>query len=56
MLVRKGPDAGSASCTMGTGFFPEVKRPGRVADYPFLSSARVENVLELFVRLYSVPA
>jgi len=41
---------------MGTGFFPGVKRPGRGADYPPLSSAKVENVLELYVRLSSVPA
>jgi hypothetical protein len=29
--------------TMGTGFFPGVKRPGRGADHPPPSSAEVEN-------------
>jgi hypothetical protein len=32
-----------ASCTMGTGSFPGVKRPGRGADHPPPSSAEVEN-------------
>jgi hypothetical protein len=32
-----------ASCTMGTGYFPGVKRPGRGANHPPLSSAEVEN-------------
>jgi len=56
MLVRKGPDARPACCAMGTGFFPRVKRSGHGADYPPLSSAKVENVLELYVRLSSLPA
>jgi hypothetical protein len=33
-----------ASCTMGTGCFPGVKRPGRGADHPPPRSAEVENV------------
>jgi hypothetical protein len=32
-----------ASCTMGTGSFPGVKRPARVTDYQPPSSAEVEN-------------
>jgi hypothetical protein len=32
-----------ASCTMGTGFFPRVKRPDRVADHPPPSSAEIMN-------------
>jgi hypothetical protein len=32
-----------ASCTMGTGSFPGVKRLGRGADHPPPSSAEVEN-------------
>ena len=32
--VQTGPGANPASCTMGTGFFPGVKRPGRGADHP----------------------
>jgi hypothetical protein len=32
--VPTGPGAHPASCTMGTGFFPGVKRPGRGVDHP----------------------
>ena len=32
--VQTGPGAYPASCTMGTGSFPGVKRPGRGADHP----------------------
>jgi hypothetical protein len=32
-----------ASCTMGTGSFPVVKRPGRGADHPPPHSAEVEH-------------
>ena len=31
--VQTGPRAYPASCTMGTGSFPGVKRPGRGADH-----------------------
>jgi hypothetical protein len=37
------PGAHPASCTMGTGPFPGVKRPGRGADHPPPPSAEVEN-------------
>ena len=37
-----------ASCTMGTGSFPGVKRPGRDVDYPPLSSAEVQERVELY--------
>jgi hypothetical protein len=37
--VQPGP----GSCTMGTGSFPGVKRPGRGADHPPPSSAEVKN-------------
>ena len=36
--VQTSPGAYPASCTIGTGSFPGVKRPGRGADYPPLSS------------------
>jgi hypothetical protein len=42
-LVLTGPGAHPASCTMGTGSFPGVKRPGRGAEHPPPSSAEVEN-------------
>jgi hypothetical protein len=41
--VQTGPGAHPASCTMNTGSFPGVKRPGRGADHPPPPSAEVEN-------------
>jgi hypothetical protein len=38
--VQTGPGAHPVSCTMGTGSFPGVKRPGRGADHPPLLSPR----------------
>jgi hypothetical protein len=32
--VQTGPGAHLASCTMGIGSFPGVKRPGRGVDHP----------------------
>jgi len=31
---QTGPDAHPASCAVGTGSFPGVKRPGRGVDHP----------------------
>jgi hypothetical protein len=42
--VQTGPEANPASCTMGTGSFPWVKRPGRGADHTPSSSAEVKKV------------
>ena len=39
--VQTGPGAHPASCTMGIGSFPGVKRPGRGADHPPHLSAEV---------------
>jgi hypothetical protein len=39
--VQTDPGAHPASCTMGIGSFPEVKRPGRDADHTPPSSAQV---------------
>ena len=39
------------TCTMGTGSFPGVKRPGRGADHPLPSSAEVTERVEVY--LYS---
>ena len=39
--VQTGPGAHLASCTVGTGSFPEVKRPGRGADHPPHLSAEI---------------
>jgi hypothetical protein len=41
--VQTGPEAHPASCTMGTGSFLRVKRPGCGADHPPPSSAEVEK-------------
>jgi hypothetical protein len=41
--VQTGPGAHPASCTMGTGSFAGVKRPGRGADHPPPSSAEVRK-------------
>ena len=49
--VQTGPGAHPASCTMGTGSFLGVKRPGRDVDHPPLSSAEVKEKVELY--LYS---
>ena len=50
-LVQTGPGAYPASCTMGTGSFPGVKRPGRGADHPPPSKRRGHERVELY--LYS---
>jgi hypothetical protein len=41
--VQTGPGTHPASCTIGTGSFPRVKRPGRGAGHPPTSSAEVEG-------------
>jgi hypothetical protein len=41
--VQTGPGAHPAFCTMGSGSFPGVKRPGRGDDHPPPPSAEVEN-------------
>jgi hypothetical protein len=41
---QTGPGAHPASCTLGTGSFLGVKRPGRGADHPPPSGAEVKKV------------
>jgi hypothetical protein len=41
--VWTGPGAHPASCTMDTGYFLGVKRPGHGADHPPPPIAEVEN-------------
>jgi hypothetical protein len=41
--VHTGSEAHPASCTMCTGSFPGVKRPGCGADHPPRSSAEVKK-------------
>jgi len=47
--VQTGPEALPAYCTMGTGSFPGVKRPGRGVDHPPPSSAEVKERVELYL-------
>ena len=49
--VQTGPGAYPASCTMGTGTFPGVKRLGRGADHPSPSKCRGHERVRL--NLYS---
>ena len=55
-LVQTGPAAHPASCALGTGSFPGVKRPGRGFDHPPPSSAEVKDRVELYVYSLSVPS
>jgi hypothetical protein len=45
--VHTGPGAHPTSYTLGTGFFPAVKRPGRGVDHSPPSSAEVKERVEL---------
>jgi hypothetical protein len=49
--VQTGPGTHPVSCTMGTGSFPGVKRPGCVVDHPPPSRTEVKERVELY--LYS---
>jgi hypothetical protein len=53
--VQTGPGAHPASCTMGTGSFPGVKRPGCGAEHPPRSSAEVKRI-ELYLYSTSGPS
>jgi hypothetical protein len=45
-----------ASCTMDTGSFPGVKRPGRKVDHPPPSSAEFKERVELYLYSPSGPS
>jgi len=51
-----GPGAHRAYCTMDTGFFPEVMRPGRGVNHPPSSSAEVKETEELYLYSPSRPS
>jgi hypothetical protein len=53
--VQTSPGAHPASCTMGTGSFPGVKRLGRGADHPPLLAPRSKRV-ELYLYSPSRPS
>ena len=46
--IQTGPGAHPASCTVGTGSFPGVKRPGCGVDHPPPSIAEVKERVELY--------
>jgi hypothetical protein len=48
---QAGPGTHPASHTMGTGSFPEVKRPGRGVHHPPLPNAEVKETVELYFYL-----
>ena len=50
---QAGHGAHPASCTIGIGSFPAVKRPGRGVDHPLTSSAEAKERVQLY--LYSSP-
>ena len=54
--LQTGPGAYPASCTMGTGSFPEVKRPGRGADHPPSSKCRGHERVGLYLYTPSGPS
>ena len=53
--VQTGPGAHPASCTMGTGSFPGVNRPGRGLDHQRPYSAEVKEIVELYLYSLSGP-
>jgi hypothetical protein len=56
LAVQNCPRAHPASCTMRTGSFPAVKRPGRGVDHPPQTSAEVKEIIELYFYFPSVPS
>jgi hypothetical protein len=55
-FLQTGPGTHPATCTMGTGFFPGVKRPGRGVDHPPPSSAEIKERVELYLYSPSGPS
>jgi hypothetical protein len=54
--VQTGPDAYPASCTMGTGSFRGMQRPGRGVDHPPPSCTKVKERVELYLHSSSGPS
>jgi hypothetical protein len=54
--IHTGPESHPASCTMGTGSFLGVKRPGHSIDYPPESSAEVKESVDLCLYFHSRPS
>jgi hypothetical protein len=53
--VQTGPGTNPASCTVGTGSFLRVKRPGRDVNHPS-SSAEVKERVEVYLYFPSGPS
>jgi hypothetical protein len=51
-LVQTDRRARPASCTMGTGLFPGLRRPERRVSHPPPSSAEVKERVELYIYSY----
>ena len=56
VTVQTDPGAYPAYCTMGTGSFQGVKRPGRGVDHQLSSSAEVKERVELYLYSSSGPS
>ena len=54
--VQTGPEVHPASCTMGTGSFSGIKRPGRGADHLPPSKRRGHERVELYLFSSSGPS
>jgi len=54
--IQTSPGPHLSSCTVGTGSFPGVKRPGRVVDHPPPYSAEIKERIELYVYSTSGPS
>ena len=54
--VQTGPEAHTASYTMGTVSFPGVERPVRGIEHPPLSRAEVKERVELYLYSNSRPS
>ena len=54
--VQTGPGAHPAFCTMGTGSFVGVKRPGRDVDHSLPSSTEVKERVKLYLYSLSGPS
>jgi hypothetical protein len=53
---QTGPGAYPAPCTMGTGSFTGVKRPGRGVNHPPPSITKVKERVELYLYSPSGPS
>ena len=55
-MIQTGPGVHPASCTMGNGSFPGLKRPGRGADHPPPSKCRGHERVGLYLYSPSGPS